>query len=551
MSRIKLLAQSGLTMIEVMAICVMRGVQPLQYRGHPMWDFNGEDDATHCGRKGPDSTAALAKILSDLYKGEEEEFLYVNPQGGFSMYNPPSWLHKAVREINSLPPQLEDPERSLDLASQGDPDISMELIDRVFYQLSSDNALVAITVDYPGLLPASQGRPLGRHAKPAATSQQGAARPGRLKRNAVRTETPAQRKKNARQTISAEVANHASTSQAPRPDPEAEANTRRAPDAPPTEDADRLSATNSEVESAMNHRRRRAVLCDACFSQEAFDAFNLGDAYLRAAQNGLARATDHYVKDIRVLTKKNTQLSHELEECKAQLQAALAAEEKSKKTPADDAGGNPDEQHLLRRLKAGESVLTRVRQEKNNLQDANTQLGVELKDVRAQLSDSVKENQRLRRDIFNKATSVGMLIGRPVEEMPGSAGDLLPKLLQLHERVRQSIQGIAQALWPSFSVPEGLGELAEKLKGAWRRFRLWKISVRRQGAKEAWAMVKTRYTKADPNHMAEVGPMGPDGKEIPVSLVYGQVELAAKYSQQDCRLDSLLDGIEEEFSQSN
>ena len=42
-------------------------------------------------------------------------------------------------------------------------------------------------------------------------------------------------------------------------------------------------------------------------------------------------------------------------------------------------------------------------------------------------------------------------------------------------------------------------------------------------------MVKTRYTKADRNHMAEVGPVGPDGKEIPVSLVYGQVKLTAKY----------------------
>ena len=41
-------------------------------------------------------------------------------------------------------------------------------------------------------------------------------------------------------------------------------------------------------------------------------------------------------------------------------------------------------------------------------------------------------------------------------------------------------------------------------------------------------MVKTRFTKFDPNHMAEVRPVGPDGKEIPVSLVYGQVELAAK-----------------------
>ena len=64
-------------------------------------------------------------------------------------------------------------------------------------------------------------------------------------------------------------------------------------------------------------------------------------------------------------------------------------------------------------------------------------------------------------------------------------------------------------------------------------------------------MMKTRYTKADPNHMAEVGPMGPDGKEIPVSLVYGQVELAAKYSQHDCNLDRLLDGIEEEYTESN
>src|SRR3954467_14646370 len=108
------------------------------------------------------------------------------------------------------------------------------------------------------------------------------------------------RTKRPRRTISGEVANRASTSQAPKPGPEAKANTRRAPDAPPTENADMLSATHSEVESAMNHRHRRTVLRDACFSQEALDAFNSGDAYLRAAQNGLARATEQYVKDIRV-----------------------------------------------------------------------------------------------------------------------------------------------------------------------------------------------------------------------------------------------------------
>ena len=94
MSRIKILAKSGLTIVEVMAICIMRGVQPLQYRGKPMWHYNGEDDATRCGRKGPDSATALARILSDLYKGEEEEFLHIKPQDGFSMYTPPNWVSR-------------------------------------------------------------------------------------------------------------------------------------------------------------------------------------------------------------------------------------------------------------------------------------------------------------------------------------------------------------------------------------------------------------------------------------------------------------------------
>ena len=65
-------------------------------------------------------------------------------------------LRQAVKEINSPPPQPEDPGRPLDPSSQEDPDFSVELIDGVFHQLSKDNTLVAITTDYPGLLPASQ-----------------------------------------------------------------------------------------------------------------------------------------------------------------------------------------------------------------------------------------------------------------------------------------------------------------------------------------------------------------------------------------------------------
>ena len=142
--------------------------------------------------------------------------------------------------------------------------------------------------------------------------------------------------------------------------------------------------------------------------------------------------------------------------------------------------------------------------------------------------------------------STGMLTGRPEEEMSESQGDLLQELSQMHERARQAMRSVAKALWPSASPPASMEELVKLFQGARRRLRLWKISACREGAREAWAMAKTRYTKLDPNHMARVGPRGSDGQEIPVSLVYDQVKIAAKFSQQDCKLDSLLDGIEEE-----
>ena len=82
-------------------------------------------------------------------------------------------------------------------------------------------------------------------------------------------------------------------------------------------------------------------------------------------------------------------------------------------TVADRIIGSPDqleeklkiaqegEKEAKRLHAAGEHVLTRVRGEKNKLQDSNTTLGEELKDVRAQLADSVKENKKLRGGIFS------------------------------------------------------------------------------------------------------------------------------------------------------
>ena len=65
-------------------------------------------------------------------------------------------LRRDVEGIKSPAPQPEDPERSLDPASEEDPNLAVELIDGVYHQLSIDNALVAIMADYPDLFPASR-----------------------------------------------------------------------------------------------------------------------------------------------------------------------------------------------------------------------------------------------------------------------------------------------------------------------------------------------------------------------------------------------------------
>ena len=72
------------------------------------------------------------------------------------------------------------------------------------------------------------------------------------------------------------------------------------PDCPLAKGSENMSVSNSEVESAMNHRRCWAVLRDSKFSKEAFNAFSLGDAYIRAARDGLRRATKQYLTDVQV-----------------------------------------------------------------------------------------------------------------------------------------------------------------------------------------------------------------------------------------------------------
>ena len=65
-------------------------------------------------------------------------------------------LRRAIEGISSPSPQPEDPERALDPGLEEDPDAAVELVDGIFYRASRDGASVAITSDYPGLLPSSR-----------------------------------------------------------------------------------------------------------------------------------------------------------------------------------------------------------------------------------------------------------------------------------------------------------------------------------------------------------------------------------------------------------
>ena len=139
-----------------------------------------------------------------------------------------------------------------------------------------------------------------------------------------------------------------------------------------------------------------------------------------------------------------------------------------------------------------------------------------------------------------------LLTGRPNEEACSFGHDLLKELSTLHERARKAMMSMCKALWPGEAAPEGMAELASRFKGARRCLELWKISSCREGAREAWAMIKTRFTKLEPGHLARVGPIGPDGQEVPVHLVYDQVMPAARLSQADCALETIIDGLDQD-----
>jgi hypothetical protein len=61
---------------------------------------------------------------------------------------------------------------------------------------------------------------------------------------------------------------------------------------------------------------------------------------------------------------------------------------------------------------------------------------------------------------------LGLLTGRPKEEVGTYDRNLLKDLSKTSERARKAMKSMAQAFWPSEVPPESVAELASRFKGA-------------------------------------------------------------------------------------
>ncbi|XP_073360116.1 uncharacterized protein [Aegilops tauschii subsp. strangulata] len=78
--------------------------------------------------------------------------------------------------------------------------------------------------------------------------------------------------------------------------------------------------------------------------------------------------------------------------------------------------------------------------------------------------------------------------GQPIEDLGGAPKDVLVQLTEEHEKARKAMKAVCKALWPEEKMPQGMSELAERIKGARRRLHASNILACQE---EAWTMFGT------------------------------------------------------------
>lgn len=82
------LRHNGLTLANVMAVALLRGIQHLQQHAHPMWEFNGIHDSTRAIIGRFHEGLALKDMLALMFKGEVSDFLKEPRINDFSTSKP-------------------------------------------------------------------------------------------------------------------------------------------------------------------------------------------------------------------------------------------------------------------------------------------------------------------------------------------------------------------------------------------------------------------------------------------------------------------------------
>ena len=96
-------------------------------------------------------------------------------------------------------------------------------------------------------------------------------------------------------------------------------------------------------------------------------------------------------------------------------------------------------------------------------------------------------------------------------EHPVPFSDQLKQLVELHRLAELAMKDLVVRLWPADPIPGSYFRLVQRLVSACPRLEAVKRSVRIEGARMAFACVKTHWAKLDAKKLMTEGP--PEGKE--------------------------------------
>ena len=96
-------------------------------------------------------------------------------------------------------------------------------------------------------------------------------------------------------------------------------------------------------------------------------------------------------------------------------------------------------------------------------------------------------------------------------EHPVPMSDELKQMAELHKAADQAMKGFIVRLWPGDALPNSFFGLVRQLVDACPRLEVVKRSVCIEGARRAFALVKTQWVKLDTVKLIKEGP--PEGKE--------------------------------------